>query len=289
MRLPFQPPFDWDSIVAFLADRAAPGVESVENRVYRRTISLDGAAGVLEVHLGSADHLLLRAHLPYWEGLIHVVERAGRVVGVDADAGPAVAHLADDPTIGTVVTARPGIRVPGAWGPLEVAAHAIVALHCSVARARARMGALVRNFGPPVPGLTHGLTHLFPSADVLAGGDLTATGLPQPTAEAIQALAAGVAAGDVALDSSLPLADLVASLTAIPGIGATAAHQIALRLGHRDAFPVSDPVPSLGASHPPCLRSGRADRLEMAAMAHRRGGAPGRLRRIRSITPAPHR
>jgi AraC family transcriptional regulator, regulatory protein of adaptative response / DNA-3-methyladenine glycosylase II len=42
MRLPFQPPLDWDSVVAFLADRAVPGVESVEDRVYRRTVSLDG-------------------------------------------------------------------------------------------------------------------------------------------------------------------------------------------------------------------------------------------------------
>jgi AraC family transcriptional regulator of adaptative response / DNA-3-methyladenine glycosylase II len=241
MRLPFQPPFDWDSMVAFFADRAVPGVESVEDRVYRRTISLDGAAGVLEVHPGGTDHLLLRAHLPYWEGLMHVVERASRMVGADADTGPAVARLAADPAIGMLVIDRPGIRVPGAWGPLEVAIHAIVAQHCGLAQARARMGALARNFGPPVPGLTHGLTHLFPSADVLAGGDLAVTRLPPATAEAIGALAAGVTTGDVILDSSLGLADLMASLTAIPGLGRTAAQQIALRLGHHDAFPASDP------------------------------------------------
>jgi AraC family transcriptional regulator, regulatory protein of adaptative response / DNA-3-methyladenine glycosylase II len=163
------------------------------------------------------------------------------MVGVDADADPAVVHLADDPTIGTLVTARPGIRVPGAWGPLEVAIHAIVAQHCSLARARARMGTLVRNFGQPVPGLAHKLTHLFPSADVLAGANLAAIDLPRTTVAAIQAFAAGMAGGDVVLDSSLGLSDLVASLTAVPGIGATAAHQVALRLGQRDAFPESDP------------------------------------------------
>lgn len=81
MRLPVQSPFDWDSVVAFLADRAVPGVESVEGRVYRRTISLDGQAGLLEVHPGGTDHVLMQAHLPYWEGLIHVAERAGQMVG----------------------------------------------------------------------------------------------------------------------------------------------------------------------------------------------------------------
>jgi AraC family transcriptional regulator of adaptative response / DNA-3-methyladenine glycosylase II len=233
MRLPFQPPFDWDGIAGFLAGRAVPGVESVEDLVYRRTISLDGGPGVLEVHPGGEDHLLLRAHLPYWEGLIHVVERAARMVGADTDPAPAVAQFAGDPLIGTVVTARPGIRVPGAWGPLEIAIHAIVAQHCALAPARSHMGTLVRNFGQPVPGLTHGLTHLFPSADVLAVADLAVLGLPSAAAEAVGVLAAGVAGGDVRLDGSLGLSDLVACLTAIPGIGPTAAHQIALRLGYR--------------------------------------------------------
>jgi AraC family transcriptional regulator, regulatory protein of adaptative response / DNA-3-methyladenine glycosylase II len=178
MRLPFQSPFAWDSVVGFLAERAVPGVASVHDRVYRRTISLDGGPGVLEVHPGGADHLLLRAHLPYWEGLIHVAGRAGRMVGTD-------------------------YGVPGAWGPLEAAIQAIVAQHCGLARAQAPMGALARTFGQPVPGLTHGLTHLFPSAGVLAGGDLTVVDLPRTAAAAIQALAAGVAAGDVVLDGGV--------------------------------------------------------------------------------------
>jgi AraC family transcriptional regulator of adaptative response / DNA-3-methyladenine glycosylase II len=255
MRLPFQSPFDWGAMIAFLAERAVPGVESVEDRVYRRTISLDGGPGLLEIRPGGPDHLLLQAHLPYWEGLIHVVERVGQMVAVDADVGSAVSHLAADPTIGPLVTGRPGIRVPGAWGPLEVAVHAVVAQNCSLAQARARMGTLVRHFGQPVPGLAHGLTHLFPSADVLAGGDLAAIDIPGATAESLQALAVGVATGDLALDGSLELADLVARLTAIAGIETTAAHQIALRLGERDAFPESDPsicwaLESLGAPGP---------------------------------------
>jgi AraC family transcriptional regulator of adaptative response / DNA-3-methyladenine glycosylase II len=205
VRLPFRPPFDWDRVVGFLADRAVPGVEWVQDRVYRRTISLDGGPGVLEVHPGGEDHLLLRAHLPYWEGLIHVVGRAGRMVGIDTGA-------------------------PGAWGPLEVAIQAIVVQHCGLARAQAPMGALVGTFGQSVPGLTRGLTHLFPSADVLAGGDLTVIDLPRTAAAAIQALAAGVAAGDVPLDGTLGPAGLEACLAAITGIDAAAARQIALRL-----------------------------------------------------------
>src|SRR5262249_55248806 len=49
MRLPFRPPFDWPSMAELLADRAVPGVESVIDGVYRRTVSLDGSPGVLEI------------------------------------------------------------------------------------------------------------------------------------------------------------------------------------------------------------------------------------------------
>ncbi|WP_313885672.1 AlkA N-terminal domain-containing protein [Fodinicola feengrottensis] len=210
MRLPFQPPYDWDNVQVFLAERAIPGVESVQDGVYRRTISLDGGPGVLEVRPGNESCLLLQAHLPYWEGLIHVVERAGRMVGLA------------DPTTG-----------PGAWGAFEIAAHAIVAQHCGLARARTRMGTLTRHLGQPVGGLTHGLTHLFPSvADLVAGADLTAVDLPRRTAQTLRSLATAVAAGTVVLDCALPLPDLVRTLTAVSGLGVPAAHHIATRLGH---------------------------------------------------------
>ncbi len=214
MRLPFEPPFDWDAMAAFFADGAVPGVESVSGRVYRRTISLDGAPGVLEVYPGGAGYLLLRAHLPYWEGLIHVAERASRMVG--ANVGPAV-------------------RAPGAWGPFEAAVQAIVAQECDDhGEARTRLGGIVQRFGPRIPGLTDGLTHLFPSAEVLAAGDLADLDLPPATVKSLTALAAAVVSGHIVLDHAVRPADLVTSLTAATGIQLPTAYQIALRLGYRE-------------------------------------------------------
>jgi len=220
MRLPFQPPFGWDATVAFFAERAVPGVESVTGQVYRRTISLDGAPGALEVYPGGGDHLLLRAHLPYWEGLIHVAERVGRMVG--AGIGPA-------------------IRAPGAWGPVEIAAQAILGQNCdSHAEVRRHLGALAQNLGPRVAGLTHGLTHLFPSAEVLADGELAMLGLPPTAVKSLTELTAGVARGDIVLHHGVPRAALLASLTMVSGIEPATAHQIALRLGHREPVPGVD-------------------------------------------------
>ena len=129
LRMPFTPPYDWDAMIAFLARNAVPGVESVVDGVYRRTIALDGDPGLLEISPGGVDHLLLKAHLPYWEGVIHVVERASRLVGLETEPVLAAAQLAGDPVIGPLIEARPGIRVPGAWGPFEVAVQAVVAHH----------------------------------------------------------------------------------------------------------------------------------------------------------------
>ncbi|MFE2756751.1 DNA-3-methyladenine glycosylase 2 family protein [Actinosynnema sp. NPDC059335] len=261
MRLPFRPPFDWEGVLGYLAARAVPGVESVHDGVYRRTIGLDGQPGVLEVHPGEQDSLVLRAHLPFWEGLIHVVERASRMVAVDVETGPAVEALSGDPVVGALVAARPGLRAPGAWGEFEVAVHAVVAQYGDLPTARSWTGALVRRFGPPVPGLTHGLTHLFPSAEVLAGADLAEAGLPARAADAVRRLARHVAAGDVVLDGGAATADLVSGLTAVEGIGEGAAEQIALRLGHRDAFPAADPfvgraLRNLGVTDPAPLADG---------------------------------
>ena len=84
LRLPVSPGYDWAAVRSFLAARAMPQVEIVDGDTYRRTITMADAPGLLEVCGGADDgYLLLRVHLPYWQGLIHVVERVSRVLGVD--------------------------------------------------------------------------------------------------------------------------------------------------------------------------------------------------------------
>ncbi|MFL6122467.1 AlkA N-terminal domain-containing protein [Actinophytocola sp.] len=206
LRLPFTAPYDWDAMAQLLARTAIPGVESVVDGRYRRTIMLDGEPGLLEIGPGGADHLLVRAHLPYWEGVIHVVARAARLVGVDIDPVVGRAELAKDPVLGPLVERRPGVRVPGVWTPFEVAV--------AMTEGPAEAGALARRYGVPVPGLDHGLTHVFPSAELLAETD-------EPVAELAKVMAAGEEPR---------------------GIDAAAQQYIALRLGVRDAFPDTDPA-----------------------------------------------
>ena len=239
LRLPYTPPYDWDAMCAFLAKHAIPGVESVEDGVYRRTISLDGYPGLLEIGPGGDDCLLLRAHLPYWVGVFHIVDRAARLVGLETEPVLARALLSEDPVIGPLIASRPGVRVPGAWGPFEVAVQAVVRDHLDGNEAYDALRKLVAVHGLPVPGLGHGLTHAFPGPQALTGAEL------------IGPLAQEVAAGNIVLDSAVD----AEKLAEVAGVSTKAADQVAMRLGARDAWPLDGesehlrPWRSLAAVH----------------------------------------
>ena len=231
LRLPVHAPYDLEAVLTLLARDAVPGVESVGPEGYRRTIAVDGAPGLVEVRAAAEPgHLLLRLHLPYWEGLIHIVERISAVLATGLDTDGAVAALGADPTLGPLVSARPGARMPGAWSALEVAVQAAVAEHHCPAATRELMGRLVRELGEPVAGLGPELTHLFPPAAAVAAG--AGQLLPGTTAQVVSALAAE----PTVLEPGRPLDELVAGLVRA-GAGRSAAQRVALRLGHRDAFP----------------------------------------------------
>lgn len=241
LRLVFQPPLPWAEMLAYFRARAVEGVEHVADGLYRRTVVIDGDPGVIEVASGGADHLLMRAHLPHWEGLIHHVQRARQIFSLDADVAGAEARLAADPVVGPLVAARPGLRPPGGWDPFETGVRAIVGQQVSVGGATTLVARLVRRHGTPVPGLGPlGLTHTFPSPAALADADLGGLGFTTTRERALHSFARAVANGKLDLDRSRPLEQFVAGVTATDGVGPWTAQYLALRMGEPDAFPGSD-------------------------------------------------
>jgi AraC family transcriptional regulator of adaptative response / DNA-3-methyladenine glycosylase II len=120
---------------------------------------------------------------------------------------------------------RPGIRVPGAWDPFELAVRAIVGQQVSVAAARTILGRIAAAHGF-APGRL---------------ADAPIDGMPRRRAETIRVLARAVASGEVVLERRVSLDESIAMLTALPGIGPWTAHYIAMRaLGEADAFPSGD-------------------------------------------------
>ncbi len=226
LRLPLPPGYDWDATREFLAVRSVPGVEAVCGETYRRTIDVAGAPGLLEVSPGGPSHLLLRVHLPYWEGLIHLVGRVGQLLGTDFDYEAGVRALQADPVMGPLIRRRPGLAVPGAWTAFEVGVWAILSRGDPWSTTR-KLQALVTGLGTQVPGLPGGLTHVFPAPNVASAARLRAAGLPDAEAAAIAALAVAITAGGPGHD--LP-----------PGLDQDLREYLAFRLGRRAAFPIAD-------------------------------------------------
>jgi AraC family transcriptional regulator of adaptative response / DNA-3-methyladenine glycosylase II len=244
LSLAYRPPFDWSSLLAFLAFRAIPGVESVSQDRYRRTLEIGGCEGLLEVsHEPERHQLLARIRLDDTRHIQAISERARRIFDLAADPGVIAAELERDPVLGARLRAHPGIRVPGAWDGFELAVRAILGQQVSVKGATTLSGRVAARFGRPArlaPDAPE-LTHLFPTPELLAEGDLAAVGLPKARAEAIRSLARAVADGALDLEAAADLDTAIEGLTALPGIGEWTAHYVAMRaLREPDAFPHSD-------------------------------------------------
>jgi AraC family transcriptional regulator of adaptative response / DNA-3-methyladenine glycosylase II len=246
LALAYRPPFDWAALLAYLAYRAIPGVESVRDGVYRRTIRIPAASpAILEVRDDAPARLLRVTLLPIRSAvetgsLLHVVARLRRLFDLDADPAALGNVLRTDPVLAPLLAARPGLRIPGAWDGFEVTARAILGQQVSVRAATTIAGRIAARCGEPIAGDVE-FDRLFPDAATLARADLTGVGLMQARARTVQSLARAVAEGTVRPEPGAHAEHAKAALCAVPGIGPWTAAYVALRvLREPDAFPASD-------------------------------------------------
>jgi AraC family transcriptional regulator of adaptative response / DNA-3-methyladenine glycosylase II len=242
--LPYRPPYDWDSMIRFLAARALPGLETVAERRYARVVEIGGVVGSIEI-ADASEKSSLRAivRFPRLEHLAAIVARIRRLFDLGADPVAIGAALSRDPTLAPLVAARPGLRVPGAWDGFEIATRAILGQQITV-KAATRLGAkLVAALGDPIgeqaglPGLTHG----FPRPERLDAETIARLGMPRARAAAIAGIAAETAADPRLFERRRDLEEAVTRLRRLPGVGEWTAQYIAMRaLRESDAFLADD-------------------------------------------------
>ncbi len=235
LRLRFRPPFDWNGLLAFLAPRAIPGVESVSAESYRRTISVEGKSGSIDVRPApKGDALELRVRFPEARALAGIAERVRRLFDLGADPNEI------DGRLGALAAAQPGRRVPGSWDGFELAVRAILGQQVTVRGATTLAGRIVRAYGTSVEAET-GLTHLFPEPGKLAAGDFKDIGLTGARAASIRSLAQAVDHGTLSFHGVVDTTAFLSTFRGLPGIGEWTAQYVAMRaLGDPDAFPSSD-------------------------------------------------
>lgn len=229
LRLAYRPPLDVEALLAFLRARATPGVEVVGARSYARTVALEsGARGTITATFDDAEPIVALdvAADGAQTALLALATRARRLFDLDADPASIAQHLAADPLLATRVRKRPGLRVPGAWDPFEIAVRAILGQQVTVRGATTLAGRLAERFGERVTAADPALTRLFPARAALARAsieEIAAVGLPRSRAEALHELArAGTLDG------------------VTRGVGPWTRGYVTMREGDPDAWPAGD-------------------------------------------------
>ncbi len=237
-RLRCRRPWDGPAIFEFLRRRAIPGVESVSESGYRRTVALGRHQGELRVELPSDGHgVEIECTLPE-DHADEVTARVKRIFDLEADAASICSVLGEDPFLAAVVGESPGARVPGCWGGFELMVRAVVGQQITVAGAATLLGRIALEHGGESAG-----GRLFPRAESLAENDLDGLGLTRARADTLRLVAREVASGTLVPEPGSDPEEFCARFTDLRGIGDWTAQYVAMRaLRAPDAFPAGDLV-----------------------------------------------
>src|SRR5690349_9409852 len=133
--LSYRGPLHWGALLGFLGTRALPGLERVEGRTYARTVRV-GRKGVELVATAQPKLRAVDVRVGGDAPTAEVRARVARLLDLGADPRDVRARLGRDPVLARALRAFPGLRVPGAWDPFELAVRAILGQQVSVAAAR---------------------------------------------------------------------------------------------------------------------------------------------------------
>jgi AraC family transcriptional regulator of adaptative response / DNA-3-methyladenine glycosylase II len=222
LQLAYRPPYDWKSLLEFLAARALAGIEEVTDTSYARTVRLGNARGWIKVSQSKKQHALL---VEFTHTLTPVLPALlGRLRALfDLDARPDVIarRLAQDPRLSRAIKANAGLRVPGAFDGFEIGVRAILGQQVTVKAATT-------------------IACRFAAARV---DEIARLGIVAARARSIIALAQAYERGELPLDGGTHRdpAESIKQMAALPGIGPWTAHYLAMRaMRWPDAFPKED-------------------------------------------------
>lgn len=242
LKLRYRPPYDWAAMADFMKARLYPSVETFDGGVYRRSLVIEGQIGLVAVSQGKGNWLDVRVKLQNLTLLPKVIARVREAFDLAADPEVIGAHLAEDEALQDLVRLRPGLRVPGAFEPLEIGVRAILGQQITVTAAIKLGATLVSYLGEALPSdwsQQGGVSRLFPSAEAILASSLDFLGMPQARVRCLKAYCAAFLAEPDFFGGDTP--EVVSRLRAIAGIGPWTASYVALRaLRDPDAFPAED-------------------------------------------------
>jgi AraC family transcriptional regulator of adaptative response / DNA-3-methyladenine glycosylase II len=245
LQLEFRPPFAWTHLLAYLRLRAIPGVEMVDATHYRRTVSIDNAAGWIEVSMQPGDSVLNLQMSPALGACIGaVIARVKHLFDLSSAPEAVTELLRQDPILEATVRRLPGLRVAGAFDGFELAVRTVIGQQISVKGASTVAGRMAAAFGTPIATPYPQLNRLAPRASDMADrheDEIAALGMVGNRARCLIGLAKAIAGGRLNLTLASNVEEQIDKLLSLPGIGPWTANYIAMRALHwPDAFPTGD-------------------------------------------------
>lgn len=194
LQLSYRQPYDALALLRFLALRAVPGVELVDETGLRltRNLRLFGAAGQVALAFQLERRVLrVQASPALWQHTAALLALLRQWLDLDADPDAIAVHLR---VAGLPVTA--GLRLPGCPDRFELCVRALLGQQITVAAARTLATRLVAQFGEDLPEAERlhpdAPSRLFPRFERLAHAgeaEIARIGMPGSRARALQGLA----------------------------------------------------------------------------------------------------
>lgn len=252
LALGYRPPYPWDEMLNFLAGRAISGIEMVKNGEYLRTVGLTTPEarpvyGWVRVgHQPKKKVLTVTVSEILLPLLPQVLARVRHLFDLycDPDAVYETLRVMNDIRPGLCVL---GTRLPGCFDAFEMAVRAVLGQQITVKAASTLAARLVDTYGTPISTGIEGLTHVFPSPEVILGlkgpieNYLGPLGVIASRAKTIYELARAITQGEIDFNLPAQPKEEIKKLMAIRGIGSWTAQYIAMRgMEWPDAFLETD-------------------------------------------------
>jgi len=238
LTLAYRAPLAWNALLALLGRDAMPGVETVEEGRYGRTVRVEGRSGVVfaaDAAAAAKTHLEVDVSPSLLPALMPLLARLRHLFDLDAEPTVVDAQL-ERGGLGALVARRPGLRVPGALDGFEAACRTLLG-----GRVRA---AVVAALGEPVESGFPALSRLAPEAERVAEAGparLAALGVSRRPAETLVLVARALEEGRLWLEPGSDVAAAQRALLAIDGVGVRLATTIVMHALHwPDGFPAAD-------------------------------------------------
>ncbi|APX34379.1 adenosine deaminase [Brachybacterium sp. P6-10-X1] len=151
-RLAVRRPFDGAGLAGWFAHRAVPGVEEVAGLVWTRAVQLPHGPAVVQVDLGADGALPVTMRLADLRDHAAAIALLRRLLDLDADpVGIDAGLTAALPALAPVLTARPGVRLPGTPSLAEALLWAITGQQITTAQAREQISRATDLLGAALP------------------------------------------------------------------------------------------------------------------------------------------